>query len=39
MIINEDDGYKTNEEMEKEWIREKHENEEEIEWEERIWGE
>lgn len=39
MIIKEDDGYITNEEMKKEWLREKHESEEDIEREERIWVE
>ena len=31
MIVGEDDGYKTNEEMKKEWLREKQENEENVE--------
>jgi len=39
MIIKEDDGYITNEEMKQEWLREKHENEENIESKERIWCE
>ena len=42
MVLREEDGYKTNEEMKKEWIREKKENEEKIERElreESIWGE
>ena len=42
MITREDEGYISDEEMKKEWIREKLENEETTEREEveeRIWGE
>lgn len=39
MIKREDDGYITNEEMKQEWLRKKHEDEENIKSKERIWSE